>query len=123
MSRQGYNEEVAIELTYKKFPSLQEILDRDTIANQEPASTLKELHRYITDMAPSYYKIGLELDIVNSKLRVIENDPGLPGLETNCCKMLDLWLETDTYATWKKLYDALQVVKMSVLAERIKNLL
>ena len=72
-------------------------------------------------MAPSYYNTGLELDIVNSKLKVIQSDPSLPDLERKCRKMLEVWLENDTSATWKKLCDALQEVGMSVLAERIKN--
>ena len=123
MCQQGTTEVEAIELTFNKFPSLKESLDGD-IANQrnlDVAPTLHELNHYITDMAPSYCNIGLELDIVYSKLKVIQSDPGLPDLKRKCRKMLEMWLENDTSATWKKLCDALQEVGMSVLAERIKN--
>jgi len=58
-------------------------------------------------MAPSYDRIGLELDIVNSQIKLIRNDPSLPGLEEKCLKMLEVWLENDISATWKKLCDAL----------------
>ena len=113
----------AVELTLAKFPSLKENLDGD-IANQknlDVTPTLNDLNHYITEMAPSYYNIGLELDIVNSKLKVIQNDPSLPDLEGKCHKMLEVWLESNTSATWKKLCGALQEVGLSVLAERIKN--
>ena len=115
----------AVELTFQEFPSLKKRLD-DTIniANQqnlEATPTLKELNHYITEMAPSYHNIGLELDVVNSKLKVIQSDPSLPDLEMKCRKMLEVWLENDTSATWKKLCDALQEVGMNVLAERIKK--
>ena len=102
---------------------MQEALDGGT-ANQQnlyATPTLNKLNRYITDMAPSYYDIGLEFDIVNSQLKLIKNDTRLPDLKEKCHKMLEVWLENDTSATWKKLCDALQEVGMSVLADRIKN--
>ena len=34
--------------------------------------------------------------------------------------MLEVWLENDTSATWKKLCDALEEEEMSFLAEQIK---
>ena len=119
---EGISEIEAVDLTFVKFPSLQKQLpDLVNLGNLEATPTLKELNHYITEMAPSYYNIGLELDIVNSKLKVIKSDPSLPDLEEKCRKMLEVWLENDTSATWKKLCDALQEVGMSVLAERIKN--
>ena len=72
-------------------------------------------------MAPSYYDIGLQLDIVNSQLKLIKNDPSLSDLKEKCRKMLEVWLESDTSATWKKLCDALQEAELSVLAEQIKD--
>ena len=121
--QQGIKEIEAVELTFKEFPYLQKNLGGDIAnwQNLEATPTLNELNHYITEMAPSYYNIGLELDIVNSKLKVIQSDPSLPDLERKCRKMLEVWLENDTSATWKKLCDALQEVGMSVLAERIKN--
>ena len=113
----------AVELTFKKFPSLQEYLD-EGIANHpnlEATPSPRELNRYITDMAPSYQDIGLELDIPYATLKLIRKDPILSDLKEKCRKMLEVWLENDTSATWKKLCDALQEVRMSVLAEQIKN--
>ena len=66
-------------------------------------------------MAPSYHEIGLELGITYATMTI------LSGLKEKCQKMLEMWLENDTSATWKKLCDALQEVGMSVLAEQIKN--
>ena len=87
--------------------------------NLNDTPTLQELDHYITDMAPFYYDIGLELDIVNSKLKIIKSDPSFPDLNEKCLKMLELWLEVDPSATWKKLYDALQETKLSVVAEQV----
>ena len=127
----------AMDLTFEKFPSLQNLVDGGyvswitlieqhtdgSLVNQkilEATPTLKELNRYITDMAPSYYDIGLQLDIVNSQLKLIKNDPSLSDLKEKCRKMLEVWLENDTSATWKKLCDALEEVELNVLAEQIK---
>ena len=87
--------------------------------NLNDTPTLKELDHYITDMAPFYYDIGLELDIVNSKLKIIKNDSSLPDIKEKCLKMLELWLEVDPSATWKKLYDALQETGLSVVVEQL----
>ena len=123
LGAQGLPEHEAVDLTFKKFPSLQETLDGGVVSrrNLGVTPTLNELNRYVTDMAPSYYDIGLQLDIVNSQLRLIKNDPSFPDLKEKCRKMLEVWLANDTSATWKKLCDALQEVELSVLAERIKN--
>ena len=123
LCQQGTIEIEAVELTFEKFPFLKESLDGD-IANHrnlEVTPTLNELNHYITEMAPSYYNIGLELDVVNSKLKVIQRDPSLPDLEQKCRKMLEVWLESDTSATWKKLCNALQKVELNVLAKQINN--
>ena len=135
---QGISELEAMDLTFEKFPYLQKCIDGgyvswSTLAKQdangscdnqkflETTPTLKELNRYVTDMAPSYYDIGLQLDIVNSQLKLIKNDPSLSDLKEKCRKMLEVWLENDTSATWKKLCDALEEEEMSFLAEQIKN--
>ena len=68
----------ALELTFQEFPSLQETLDGG-IAKATP--TLNKLNHHITDMAPSYHEIGLELDIPNATLKLIRNDPILSGLK------------------------------------------
>ena len=115
---QEIDEFEAVDLTFQEFPSLQETLDGG-FAKTTP--TLNKLNHYITYMALSYHEIGLELGIPNATLKLIRNDPILSGLKEKCQKMLEMWLENDTSATWKKLSDALQKVGMSVLAERIKN--
>ena len=122
---QGISGIEAVDRTLEKFPSLQKGID-GSLVNQkslEATPTLNELNRYITDMAPSYYDIGLQLDIVNSQLKLIKNDPNLSNLREKCRKMLEVWLENDTSATWKKLCDALEEKGLSVLAEQIKKTL
>ena len=89
--------------------------------NLSDVPTIKELNRYVIDMAPFYFDIGLELDVLNSQLKLIRNDPSLPDLKEKCCKMLEVWLENDTSATWMKLCDALCEIGQSVLAEQIKS--
>ena len=137
LCEQGLSVYKAMDLTFEKFPSLQNLVDGGYVSwitlieqdanggliNQrilEATPTLKELNRYITDMAPSYYDIGLQLDIVNSQLKLIKNDPSLSDLKEKCRKMLEVWLENDASATWKKLCDALEEEGLSVLAEQMK---
>ena len=118
---EGKSDDEARGLTLEKFPSLQENLD-DIVTNQpnlEDTPTLRELNHHITDMAPSYYEIGLKLDVPDAKLKLIRNDPS--KTKEKCREMLKVWLESDTSATWKKLCDALQEVEMGVLAEQIKT--
>ena len=137
LCEQGLSVYKAMDLTFEKFPSLQNLVDGGYVSwitlieqdanggliNQrilEATPTLKELNRYITDMAPSYYDIGLQLDIVNSQLKLIKNDPSLSDLKEKCRKMLEVWLENDASATWKKLCDTLEEEGLSVLAEQMK---
>ena len=51
----------AVELTFKKFPSLQENLDGGIASQQnlEATPTQRELNHYVTDMAPFYQDIKL----------------------------------------------------------------
>ena len=109
--------EDAINLGSKKHPVEEGSADH----NLDATPTLNELNRYITEMAPSYFAIGLELDIVNSQLKLIKSDPGLPNLKEKCLKMLEVWLENDTSATWRKLCEALQEehIGLKVLAENM----
>ena len=113
--RQGYSQDAAVSLVVDSSNRVPK--ERDL----EAPPTLKELNHYITDMASSYYNIGLELDIVNSKLKVIKNNPALPNLEEKCLEMLEVWLENDTSATWRKLCEALQQehIGLKVLAGKI----
>ena len=89
----------------------------------EVPPTLLLLNRYdiIARMAPYYYEIGLELDIINSQLRIIQEDSRFPGPEEKCRKMLNVWLEGDTSATWEKLCKALERKNQNVLAGDIRE--
>ena len=87
----------------------------------EARPEMKMLNRFVTDMAPKYYGIGLELDIKNEQLKVIQSDPNLHNSEDKCREMLDLWLKNDTSATWSKLCNALEELKQSVLAKNIRD--
>ena len=118
--RRKYSKKEAVARTIQMYPSL---LNEEgpTMRDLFGTPTLNELNRYITDMAPSYYDVGLQLDIVNSQLKLIRNDPSLSDLREKCRKTLEVWLENDNSATWKKLCDALQEVELTVLAEQIKN--
>ena len=79
------------------------------------------LNPYVTRMASQYYDIGLELDVINSRLRIIRDDPNFPGLVNKCQEMLTLWLEGDTSATWEKLCRALERRDQNVLARDIRE--
>ena len=135
---QGLSESEAVDRTFEKFPSLQDSArtfvfpnnpaQQDTngsLVNQQPLDatpTLKELNHYVEDMALSYYDIGLELGIVNSKLRLIDdNHINYPGPEKKCLRMLEVWREFDTSASWKKLCDALEKRGQNNLAGTIKK--
>ena len=109
------------------FPSTPDQQDTNgSLVNQqllEAKPTLNKLNPYITDMAPSYYDIGLQLDIVNSQLKLIKNDHlTFPSLKEKCCGMLEVWLnKNDTSATWKKLCDTLEEQGLNFLARQIKD--
>ena len=116
----------AVDLTYEKFPELNdEVTPPQSCHILDTTPTMKELNHYITDMAPVYYSIGLELDVRNSQLKVIERDPSLASIKQKCRVMLELWLENDTSATWKKLCAALQepTIGLCNVAEQIKKYL
>ena len=132
----GTKEAVAMELTFEKFPDLKNSVDGGYVhwgpsnasggfVNQQlldATPTLRELKCYIEDMASSYYGIGLELHIVNSKLRLIDEDHiNCPGPEKKCLRMLDVWLKIDTSASWKKLCDALEKEGLNALSGKIKK--
>ena len=135
---QGISKFEAIDCTFEKFPSLQDSArtfvfpsnpaQQDIIGSlvkQQPQAipTLNKLNPYITDMAPFYHRIGLELGIDNSQLNLIKEDHiSFPGLEEKCRRMLEVWLnKNDTSATWKKLCDALEEQGLNFLARQLKD--
>ena len=118
----GIPDHEAVNLTFEKFPELNDKVIHTNPLDLVAIPTMNKLNRYITDMAPSYYSIGLGLDIPNNKLKLIKSDPSLADIQEKCHKMLEVWLETDTSASWKKLCDALEdpEVGLCALAEQIK---
>lgn len=91
------------------------------ILDLETTPRMEELDCYIIAMAPFYKEIGLELSIGNAKLIIIESEPSLSDLTKKCRRMLDVWLQSDTTATWKKLCDALEEKGIAALAHQIRN--
>ena len=81
---------------------------------------MNKLNSWIPEMAPYYYTIGLELDIVNSRLKNIKTDSNFSGNEEKCREMLGVWLAKDISATWEKLCKALESVDQNVLARDIR---
>ena len=59
-------------------------------------------------MCYKWFNIGLELDVTESQLQIIETDR--PGSEERMRSMLDYWLNnaTDPLPSWKVLVDALK---------------
>ena len=116
----------AVDLTFQKYPELNDdVASTQPCLNLEIAPTMKELNHYITDMAPVYYSIGLELGIHNKQLKVIKNDPSLSNIKHKCRTMLEMWLDTDTSANWRKLCEALQEPEVGLfnIAEQMKKYL
>lgn len=87
----------------------------------EARPDMRILNRFITNMAPEYYDIGLELGVEYEQLEIIRSDPNLCNPQDKCRKMLDLWLKNDTSATWSKLCNALEELKQSQLAKNIRD--
>ena len=69
---------------------------------------LKDLYQYVTPQyAADWEVIGTLLDLPSSELKAIE--AGYPTNVKWCCnQMLKKWLETDTTASWRKLFDAVE---------------
>ena len=126
MLKSGVKYMDAVHLTFEKFPELlNDVTHAQPCCNLETTPTMNVLNHYITDMAPDYYSIGLELGIHNRQLKVIKSDTSLPAIKQKCRAMLELWLDTDTSASWKKLCDALQEpeVGLCIIAEQMKKYL
>lgn len=74
-------------------------------------------------MSQDYIYIGLELGIVYDKLRNIQDDLRFPGPQDKCREMLNLWLKSDTSATWEKLCKVLESRDLNVLARDIREMI
>ena len=84
---------------------------------------MQMLSNYITRMAMNYYDFGLQLNIDNNELRIIQRDLGFPNHKEKCREMLNIWLENDIFATWGKLCEALERSNQSVLARDIREMI
>ena len=68
--------------------------------------TAKDLHCVTSHYATSWREIGIQLDLTNETLSIIQED--YPRNVKRCCSvMLMEWLEVDTNASWQKLFDAI----------------
>ena len=123
LCEQGLADRDAVDATFEKFPNLQRFIVSFNSLALDAIPTLNELNYFITDMAPSYYDVGLQLGIDNRKLKLIKEDHiSFSGLEKKCLGMLEVWLNVNsTFATWKKLCEALERQGLNFLAGKIKD--
>ena len=132
----GIDQVEAIDLTYERYPELKgeeasvaELKDEEVRVDTTPTPaknldampTMNKLIHYVSEMASHFYTIGLELDIPNSKLKLIKKDT--PDTKEQCREMLELWLEIDPSASWEKLCNALEEseAKLLNLAKQIRT--
>ena len=68
--------------------------------------TAKDLYCVTSRYATSWREIGIQLDLTNETLSIIQDD--YPLNARRCCNaMLTKWLEVDINASWQKLFDAI----------------
>ena len=72
-------------------------------------------------MSHKWFTIGLELDVAESQLKVIETDGH--GVQERMRTMLDYWLNNATVPSWNVLVDALKAptVGESRLAKELEE--
>ena len=72
------------------------------------ALTLKTVFSALCSVCYKWFSIGLELDVTESQLKIIEKDR--LGSEEQMRTMLDYWMHnaTDPLPSWKVLVDALK---------------
>ena len=72
------------------------------------------------ECAPDWYRLGLQLDIPDNALQVIEADH-----HNNCQegmrKMLHKWLDICTNPTWRAVVTALRKINRDEVAKRIEQ--
>lgn len=72
---------------------------------------LKDIHQYITPRyAVEWIELGLLLDLTIEELTIIRYD-NHDKAESCCNGMFKKWLEKDKFATWKKLFNAIESLK------------
>ena len=73
---------------------------------------MRDLNRYIVEQqAGQWERLGLELGLKDYHIANISKDN--PNRSVTCCReMIQKWLEIDTSATWGKLDDAINNIKL-----------
>ena len=118
LTAEGYSEEEAVSRVLEVYPLLKS--HKPAKRNLDDIPKMKELNIYTVDIASFYLDLGLQLNIPNENLQLIDKEHSLPSLREKCQKMLEEWLERDTTATWKKLCQALQQLRKNSLALKIE---
>ena len=74
---------------------------------------IKDLCKYVLPVyAAWWYQIGIFLGIQSGQLDVLKLNH--PADANTCCMMLFIkWLEGTAIATWEKVFEAIDIVKMS----------
>ena len=77
---------------------------------------MKDLNNYVIEQYAIYWKqLGVELGVKDYHIaNIIENNASckLRQVEECCSQMLQKWLEIDPSATWAKLSDAIEKIKI-----------
>ena len=82
--------------------------------------TVKNILRQISGVT-NWKRLGIELNIDTAKLNDIAHDCN--NIVDNCrISMVDLWLNSDTTACWKKLANALEHSSQNVKAKEVREL-
>ena len=75
---------------------------------------LKDLWEHITpNYAANWKEIGVLLDLIPGELRTIQSTNPV-NLKWCCNQMLEMWLDVDPQATWKKVFDVLESPALSI---------
>ena len=77
---------------------------------------MKDLNNYVIEQYAIYWKqLGVELGVKDYHIaNIIENNASrkLRQVEECCSQMLQKWLDIDPSATWAKLSDAIEKIKI-----------
>ena len=68
-----------------------------------------------------WQELGEKLQLPRSKLKMIFQDYAHKGVAHQKSRMLDLWFQFDTEASWIKLCQALEQIDYHVLAKTIRS--
>ena len=79
---------------------------------------LKHILPAVKDVATEWHELGLQLDLLESDLKLIGSNPDVEG---HLRMMLSEWLDYDTEASWDKLANALNSMGKNVIAANIRS--